>query len=278
MIRSVRFRATSTIKMSATVTTTTLKIRLSFPGLDGKVTTTLLSYHGQSSLSALKKRKRGPPGDIEAPREMKKLKMEPKVKPSSKVDSGLCGNIKKTNATGLNSHKPTLPPRNVSVTQSREDVGTASDGLVELTKTVKHSTPPPFSVPLSPTKALHAARHRLQFAHTFVKSQQNGKRIDPLKFQQDKAIFEREQREEIARLEAILREKDRQEARIALEEVERTVVFEDNCYILKELKQLSGYYDRRCWGSHFRSPLERLGLFLKDDTLEVDELEEGEIV
>lgn len=59
-------------------------------------------------------------------------------------------------------------------------------------------------------------------------------------------------------------------------QVERTVVFEQNCYILEELKKLAGYHGGS-WGSHFRSPLERLGLFIKDEyTVDVDELEEGE--
>ncbi|XP_004293652.1 PREDICTED: transcription factor GTE8-like [Fragaria vesca subsp. vesca] len=158
---------------------------------------------------------------------------------------------------------------------------------------------PIFSVPLSPKKALRAAMLKSRFADTILKAQQKslldqGNRSDPLKMQQEKARLERKQREEKAKIEAEIRaaeaaaqkqaelelkerqEREREEARLALEKVERTVVFEQNCYILEELKKLAGYHGGS-WGSHFRSPLERLGLFIKDEyTVDVDELEEGE--
>ncbi|XP_050367445.1 transcription factor GTE12-like [Argentina anserina] len=160
---------------------------------------------------------------------------------------------------------------------------------------------PIFSVPLSPKKALRAAILKRRFADTILKAQQKslldqGNRTDPLKMQQEKARLERKQREEKARIEAEIRAaeaaaqrqaeielkerhaREREEARIALEKMERTVVFEQNCSILDELKTLAGY-NGGSWGSHFRSPLERLGLFIKDDhTVEVDESEEGEIL
>ncbi|KAM5587800.1 transcription factor GTE12-like [Rosa sericea] len=158
---------------------------------------------------------------------------------------------------------------------------------------------PIFSVPLSPKKALRAAMLKSRFADTILKAQQKslldqGNRSDPLKMQQEKARLERKQREEKARIEAEIRaaeaaaqrqaelelkerqEREREEARIALDKMERTVVFEQNCYILEELKRLAGY-NGGSWGSHFRSPLERLGLFIKEEyTVDVDELEEGE--
>lgn len=239
-----------------------LKIKLMYKSPDRQVIVKHLSYDAK---------KRGAPG----PRE-KKLKMDPsisnrrisKVKRISKVS---CRQIKQITAARL---KSTLSTHNV--TKSKENVEFAfaapDHGQVELASTVKPSTPV-FSVPLSPKQGLHAARIKLSFADAIVKGN------NAQSFQQQKAIFEREQLEEIARLEAIVTEGDREEARVALEKVERrTCVFEDNLYILQELKKLSDYYGSS-WGPHFRSPLERLGLYLKDDyTIEVDELEEGEIV
>lgn len=59
-------------------------------------------------------------------------------------------------------------------------------------------------------------------------------------------------------------------------QIERTVEFEQNRYILEELERLAGY-NGGTWGSHFRSPLERLGLFIKEEyTGDADEMEEGE--
>lgn len=59
-------------------------------------------------------------------------------------------------------------------------------------------------------------------------------------------------------------------------QIERTVEFEQNRYILEELERLAGY-NGGAWGAHFRSPLERLGLFIKEEySGEVDEMEEGE--
>lgn len=78
----------------------------------------------------------------------------------------------------------------------------------------------------------------------------------------------------------------------------KTVDIEQNLEILNELEKLSGcsfpfnfhfyrkgveVYDGKIEGAHFRSPLERLGLFVKEDFCEEDEEiildgEEGEIL
>ncbi|KAI3409406.1 uncharacterized protein J3R85_019345 [Psidium guajava] len=178
-------------------------------------------------------------------------------------------------------------------------------------------------IQLSPTKALRAAKLKSRFAATILKAQQKTlldhcDKADPVKMQQEKERLERRQREEKARIEAQIRaaeaaermraeaearkqrERDREAARIALQKMEKTVDFEENLKILKELEMLSGcsgssprltdgddgsevvsgVFD----GAHYRNPLERLGLFMKDEFLEDDDDEkiligeEGEIL
>ncbi|XP_056175495.1 transcription factor GTE12-like isoform X2 [Syzygium oleosum] len=178
-------------------------------------------------------------------------------------------------------------------------------------------------IPLSPKKALRAAMLKSRFADTILKAQQKTlldqcDKADPVKMQQEKERLERRQREEKARIEAQIRaaeaaermraeaearkqrERDREAARIALQKMEKTVDFEENLKILKELEMLSGcsgssprladvddgsevvsgVFD----GAHYRNPLERLGLFIKDEFLEDDDDdkiligEEGEIL
>ncbi|XP_030547310.1 transcription factor GTE12 isoform X2 [Rhodamnia argentea] len=178
-------------------------------------------------------------------------------------------------------------------------------------------------IPLSPKKALRAAMLKSRFADTILKAQQKTlldhcDKADPVKMQQEKERLERRQREEKARIEAQIRaaeaaermraeaearkqrERDREAARIALQKMEKTVDFEENLKILKELEMLSGcsgssphladvddgsevvsgVFD----GAYYRNPLERLGLFMKDEFLEDDDDEkiligeEGEIL
>ncbi|KAK3432846.1 hypothetical protein EUGRSUZ_D00352 [Eucalyptus grandis] len=178
-------------------------------------------------------------------------------------------------------------------------------------------------IQLSPKKALRAAMLKSRFADTILKAKQktlldNCDKADPVKMQQEKERLERRQREEKARIEAQIRaaeaaekmraeaearkqrERDREAARIALQKMEKTVDFEENLEIFKELEMLSGcsgssphlgdiddgsevlsgVFD----GAHYRNPLERLGLFMKDEFLEDDDDEkiltgeEGEIL
>lgn len=170
---------------------------------------------------------------------------------------------------------------------------------------------------LSPKKALRAAMLKSRFADTILKAQQktlleHGDKYDPLKLQREKEKLERMQREERARIEAQMKnaesarmragevwriqiEKEREAARAAVEKVKRTVHIEDNLAVVKELERLSGctlsykalggrneyrYAKEKLDKLKFENPLERLGLFLKDEYIPEDEeegWEEGEI-
>ncbi|CAB4276343.1 unnamed protein product [Prunus armeniaca] len=178
-----------------------------------------------------------------------------------------------------------------------------------------------FDVPLSPKRALRAAMLKRRFADTIWKAQQEklldqGGRCDPMKMRQEKERLERRQHEEKARIEAEIRaaeaatrmraeielkqqrKRKREEARIALEKMQRTVEIDPNLKILEELERLTGFSPStpllNCkgrsgafGGAHLRSPLERLGLFIKaeysgdeddDESILNEDGEEGEIV
>ncbi|KAA8519580.1 hypothetical protein F0562_013796 [Nyssa sinensis] len=162
---------------------------------------------------------------------------------------------------------------------------------------------PLIDVQLSPKKALRAAMLRSRFADTILKAQQkklldHGDKADPVKMQQEKERLERLQHEEKTRIEAQIREaevasrlkaeaelkmqrdREREAARLALQKMEKTVEIYDNLKFLKDLEMLSGcslsYHLLNGKDSskvlpgviesgHFRNPLERLGLFIKDD-------------
>ncbi|KAM3748519.1 hypothetical protein ACB098_05G115400 [Castanea mollissima] len=163
---------------------------------------------------------------------------------------------------------------------------------------------PDFAVQLSPKKALRAALLKSRFAETILKAQHktlldHGDKADPLKMQQEKQRLERRQRE--ARIEAQIREaeaalrrkeevecklqrdREREAARVALQKMEKTVDFEENMMIQKELEMLFGcsVSSRLLHGSFTRTQLEQLGLFIKDDDDDEEGLdfdgEEGEI-
>ncbi|KAM3700679.1 hypothetical protein ACJW31_05G116800 [Castanea mollissima] len=163
---------------------------------------------------------------------------------------------------------------------------------------------PDFAVQLSPKKALRAALLKSRFAETILKAQHktlldHGDKADPLKMQQEKQRLERRQRE--ARIEAQIREaeaalrrkeevecklqrdREREAARVALQKMEKTVDFEENKMIQKELEMLFGcsVSSRLLHGSFTRTQLEQLGLFIKDDDDDEEGLdfdgEEGEI-
>ncbi|KAF6134042.1 hypothetical protein GIB67_029124 [Kingdonia uniflora] len=164
---------------------------------------------------------------------------------------------------------------------------------------------------LSPEKALRAAKLKSRFADTIRKAQQR------TLLSNERLEKEKEQCEERARLEAQIRsiqaaqmreeaelkmkrEREREAARVTLQKIEKTVQFEENLEILKELETLAGCKCLICFsspvggaqdmfGGSFCSPLERLGLILKDDYIEEEDgdvfpkasynedLEEGEI-
>ncbi|EES09393.1 hypothetical protein BDA96_05G060600 [Sorghum bicolor] len=153
--------------------------------------------------------------------------------------------------------------------------------------------------PLSPSKALRAAMLRSRFAGTIVKAQQkalldHGKNIDPVKLKLEKERLEKRQQEEKARIEAqvkaaeaaaqrkfdeemrMKREREREAARLALRMMKKTVDI-DNSDFLKELENFSETWQSNPPGKlivdfidgdlppGLGSPLERLGLFMKND-------------
>ncbi|CAL4989232.1 unnamed protein product [Urochloa decumbens] len=153
--------------------------------------------------------------------------------------------------------------------------------------------------PLSPNRALRAAMLRSRFAGTIVKAQQkalldHGKNIDPVKLQLEKERLEKRQQEEKARIEAqvmaaeaaaqrkveeqmrMKREQEREAARRALRMMKKTVDI-DNSDFLKELENFSKTLQSNPPGKlivefvggdlppGLGSPLERLGLFMKQD-------------
>ncbi|XP_021845429.2 transcription factor GTE9-like [Spinacia oleracea] len=135
-------------------------------------------------------------------------------------------------------------------------------------------------IQLSPSKALRVAQLKTRFAETIL----NAQRYTLLQ-QGDKTIGQVE-KESAARLneESEMkrkRQEAREEARMAIRKMERSVInVEDNYKVMKDLEGLMGTSnlvvkcdDRRSlatiW-SHvdrriIRTPLERLGLFIKDD-------------
>ncbi|CAN4082139.1 unnamed protein product [Withania somnifera] len=158
---------------------------------------------------------------------------------------------------------------------------------------------PLMSIDLSPTKALRAAMLKRRFADTIIKAKQkslplDGDKADLHRMQQERAQLEKQQLEEKARIEAELkaaelasrrkaeadlkkqRERQREAARIALQKMERTVEFEDNLKILRDLEKLckccSEAENISGNGDGFtiilgNNPLERLGLCIKEDYL-----------
>ncbi|KAK9170194.1 hypothetical protein Syun_002334 [Stephania yunnanensis] len=149
--------------------------------------------------------------------------------------------------------------------------------------------------PLSPRKSLRAAMLRSRFADTILKAQQKtlstSERVDPLKVKQEREKFEKKRREgqrrllQEARIDAHVKAakeevalkllRRRQDARLALEEMEKSVDIYDNFAIMKDLEMM-GVAKRI---GHDRV-LEGLGLYLKNEFHEEDDddVEEGEII
>lgn len=171
--------------------------------------------------------------------------------------------------------------------------------------------------PLSPM-TLHTAMVKSRFAETLFKVQkQRLEKIssDPVKLEKELAEMKRKQRDEKERIEAQLREaqrmadleakkkqedsekerklkqaqlqRQRKRERLALEKMEAVALCElqkPYCCTLKELGIITRCHRAwswGCWGPHHPSPLEKLGLHIKEDDEEYHdqvELEEGEIV
>ncbi|KAG8385361.1 hypothetical protein BUALT_Bualt03G0035100 [Buddleja alternifolia] len=160
------------------------------------------------------------------------------------------------------------------------------------------------NVQMSPKKALRAAMLKSRFADTIFKATHqaildHGDKSDPARMQQEIERLEREQLAEKARIESEIkaaeaaaqrkaqddlkmrREREREAARMALQKMEKTVEIDQNLDILKDLEMLCCSPTGEGFGPG--SPLERLGLYMKDDYLEEDEDavlsgEEGEII
>ncbi|CAL1410473.1 unnamed protein product [Linum trigynum] len=171
---------------------------------------------------------------------------------------------------------------------------------------------------MSPKRALRAAIIKERFAYTILKAKNktlldHGDKAESIKMKREKERLERMHHEEKARIEAQIKEaeaasqrqqelelkeqrqREREAARVAVLKVERSVEIEASQEVLKELEDLSGcrlllvsprgcekaFRGREGGGSAFGSPLsplERLGLFFKDDeTDNVDELLDGDV-
>ncbi|CAK9192777.1 unnamed protein product [Sphagnum troendelagicum] len=182
-----------------------------------------------------------------------------------------------------------------------EDIGYSSFGCRD--EVTVEETPPERQV--SPNKLLRAALLRGRFADTILKAQEKtlpvdkNEKADPEKVRKDREDLERRQKEEKARLQAEalaakreaalearrVREMEREAARRALQQMEKTVEIDENSEILKDLERLRSVPMEQVLGSSGEegspnggssdglptyplqggNPLERLGLFMKDD-------------
>lgn len=175
---------------------------------------------------------------------------------------------------------------------------------------------------VSPDKLYRAALLRSRFADTILKAQEKtlekGEKRDPEKLRLEREELERRQREEKARLQAEAkaaeearkkaeaeaaaeakrkRELEREAARLALQQMEKTVDINENCQFMEDLEMLSsapaddlssfmgdaspndsqngGFGSFRFRGNS--NPLEQLGLYRKDDDEEDEEVEAPQV-
>ncbi|KAH9329584.1 hypothetical protein KI387_001692, partial [Taxus chinensis] len=167
---------------------------------------------------------------------------------------------------------------------------------------------------VSPDKLYRAALLRSRFADTILKAQEKtlkqGDRGDPEKLRREREELERRQRDEKARLQAEAKaaemaqlqaeaeaaveakrklEIEREAARFALQQMEKTVEIDENSQILKDLEMLRTSQPDHVPSSgdetspghsqdglasfplHGGNPLEQLGLFMKVDDEDEDE-------
>ncbi|XP_022893792.1 transcription factor GTE12-like [Olea europaea var. sylvestris] len=155
---------------------------------------------------------------------------------------------------------------------------------------------------MSPKKVSRAAMLKSHFADTISRARHHalldhGKKINPVSRQKERERLERQQYEEKTRIAAesktavaasrmrvetelkMQRERERKAARIALEKMGKTVYFNENRDIM-EFEAIIGGISI----GNLRNSLEQLGLYIKDDYMEEDEVEailqgeEGEIL
>ncbi|XP_034926124.1 transcription factor GTE10 isoform X2 [Populus alba] len=171
---------------------------------------------------------------------------------------------------------------------------------------------------VSPEKLYRAALLRNRFADTILKAREKalekGEKCDPEKLRKEKEEFERRQKEEKARLQAeakaaeearrkaeaeaaaeVKRKRllEREAARQALLEMEKTVDINENSHFMEDLEMLRTVHDEQlpifieetspdlsqnCLGSFklqgSSNPLELLGLYMKEDDDEEEEVVE----
>ncbi|XP_012079887.1 transcription factor GTE10 isoform X2 [Jatropha curcas] len=162
---------------------------------------------------------------------------------------------------------------------------------------------------VSPDKLYRAALLRNRFADTILKAREKalekGEKVDPEQLRLEREEFERRQKEEKARLQAEAkaaeeaqrkaaaeaaaeakrkRELEREAARQALQQMEKTVEINENGQFLEDLEMFRTVHDEelpsfmevsspdfKLQGSS--NPLEKLGLYMKRDDDEEDEVE-----
>ncbi|XP_022848551.1 transcription factor GTE12-like [Olea europaea var. sylvestris] len=158
-------------------------------------------------------------------------------------------------------------------------------------------------VHMSPNKALRAAMLKSRFSDTIFRAKHQNlldhhNKINPVNRLKERERLERQQREDKAKIEAEIRaaeaasrmrveadlnmqhKRAREAARIAIEKMVKTVDIDENREVLEDLEAIMGAIS----GGNLRNPLEKLGLYLKDDYVEEEDEaailqgEEGEIL
>eukprot|EP01018_Ginkgo_biloba_P016486 Gb_04671 [translate_table: standard] len=236
-----------------------------------------------------------------------------------KVDSGIACEQRGSSDPETNGAVSVLDEENAHPKPAVTDADAHQEG---------ESAPPERQV--SPDKLLRAAMLRSRFADTILKAQEKtlnqADKGDPEKLRREREQLERWQREEKARIQAEAkaaeaaskrveaeaaaeakrkREMDREAARLALQNMEKTVEIDENSQILKDLEMLryappehipssgdetSPVHSLEGLGNFTLqggNPLEQLGLFMKLDEEEEEttadcaagngDVEEGEI-
>ncbi|KAK1382214.1 hypothetical protein POM88_019949 [Heracleum sosnowskyi] len=156
---------------------------------------------------------------------------------------------------------------------------------------------PAVDIQLSPKKAQRASMLRKRFADTILKAKKtlldHVDKVDPVNLRQEKQKLERQQQEEKERIEnqiraakvasslkareelRLRREREREAARIALQQMEKTAEIEDNMKVLKELEMV---LFKAGQGARFGNIMEQIGLFLKNDYMDYEDEEDGQFL
>ncbi|GAB4831533.1 hypothetical protein Ancab_005545 [Ancistrocladus abbreviatus] len=226
---------------------------------------------------------------------------------SKSAVSSLDGQVRNSSKSQMSRHDP---DSDGAVSTLDEEHGCAS---THVTSTSGATTTEAFEFQLPPDKALRAAMLKNRFADTILRAQHKiicdtaDGSADMSKRQQEIESLERKQCEEKARIEAqikalqLQRQREREAARIALEKMEKSVDINDNFDILRDIQMLIGDCIQTCFSHGYRqssaawnqfkggrvtSPLEQLGLFIKQEYMVDDDeeafleadLEEGELL